>query len=249
MLVICNGAIKSGSTWLFNILTKLVSLEYPSAEYLTNRSDKHPCIVPDKLTEFIAQVDIFSENYITKNHLDGNKYSSILMQHKDVYVIDIKRDIRDVIVSNYYHDCFRNGYKYEFEKYYWDEGRALAHKLNSYHKSWDSYGNNYYLSKYENLHNSFEKEVASIAEVLGLSVGIDKIGLIKEQTSIIKLRKEYKTTPRFEGEKFFRKGEIGDWKNHFSDQMLDDLKKVQRGGVSNNKLSKFFVGLKNNLNK
>ncbi|MDZ7829178.1 MAG: hypothetical protein U5K33_06725 [Halofilum sp. (in: g-proteobacteria)] len=61
MLVICNGAIKSGSTWLYNILVHLVELRRPPERYLTANSRKresNPCIRPDMLAEFLASEDI-----------------------------------------------------------------------------------------------------------------------------------------------------------------------------------------------
>jgi hypothetical protein len=81
------------------------------------------------------------------------------------------------------------------------------------------------------LHSAFAEEVRCIANVLNVDVSDHDIERIKEETSLRQLRSQYQSEPKFEGEKFFRKGEIGDWKNHFDEAMLVDIEKIERGGI------------------
>ncbi|MGH8596734.1 MAG: sulfotransferase domain-containing protein, partial [Gammaproteobacteria bacterium] len=144
MLLICNGAIKSGSTWLYNILINLVDCQAPPARYLTGRSAKSPCIKPEMLELFLATEDIRNNHYISKNHYADPKLKDLLSRYEDAYVFDIERDVKDVIVSNYYHDRFRNGYQGTFEQYYWEQGRGTAVKIARYHALWRDGGPHVY---------------------------------------------------------------------------------------------------------
>lgn len=231
MLIICNGAIKSGSTWLFNILINLVDCQNPPDEYLTGRSEKSPCIKPELLEQFLAEVDYENNHYISKNHLNRPEYKALIQDNPHVFIFDIERDPRDVVVSNYYHDCFRNDYKGSFEKYYWAEGRFVADQLAGYHNLWIDCGPRAYTSSYERLKEEFQPEAQAIAAVLGIQLSDDGAEQLKAKTSIDSLRKNYQDDKRYQGEKFFRKGEVGDWKNHFDEKMLTDIAAIKEKGI------------------
>lgn len=231
MLIICNGAIKSGSTWLYNILINIVDCQHPPAHYLTGRSEKSPCLRPDMLDQFLREEEYKTQNYITKNHLSDPSYVSLFRSHDEVYVFDIERDPKDVAVSNYYHDQFRNGYEGDFADYYWDSARYVVDQLANYHNLWRHSGPRNYVSSYERLQSNFEAEVVDIAKVLGVELSNEQVVALKVQTSLGSLRSEYKKDDRYQGEKFFRKGEVGDWVNHFDKAMLEDANKIIDRGI------------------
>ena len=82
MLVICNGAIKSGSTWLYNILFNLLEFERPPERYLTDGSRKRkeaPCIQPDRPACFLENQGIASYEYLFKNHLAQPESRDLVM--------------------------------------------------------------------------------------------------------------------------------------------------------------------------
>ena len=102
----------------------------------------------------------------------------------------------------------------------------MAARLAEYHELWRDAGPRVYISSYSRLHREFDAEVRRIAALIGCTVSNDDLCQIKEKTSLHTLRKEYEHEPRFEGKKFFRKGEIGDWKNYFTrrdGQMFHEL--------------------------
>lgn len=231
MLVICNGAIKSGSTWLFNVLKVLTNSQDPPKNYLTQRSEKSPCIRPELLASYLATEDYRTRNFISKNHLNRVEHRDLLAKYDDVYVFDIERDPKDVIVSNYYHDRFRNGYQGSFADYYWEQGREVAGTLADYHNLWRGDHPRFYISSYEKLHQEFAGEVRRIAAVLGVLIADEELETVRERTSIKNLREDYREDPRYAGEKFFRKGEVGDWRNHFDTEMLNDIVRIERDGI------------------
>lgn len=240
MLIICNGAIKSGSTWLYNILTQLVDCQHPPEQYLTGRSEKSPCIKPELLSSFLDVEDYVNNNYITKNHLSSVEHRDLIKSRTHVFLFDIERDPKDVVVSNYYHDCFRNGYKGDFKQYYWENGRYVASQLSYYHNLWRDQATNFYISSYERLHNEFPKEVEAISAVLCISLTPQEIDSIMESTSLGTLRKDYQDDARYQGDKFFRKGVVGDWRNHFDSKMLKDIERIETCGIHPFDVRKLF---------
>ena len=247
MLIVCNGAIKSGSTWLFKILTGIVDCQSPPDHYLTGNNPKHPCIKPDAFETFLACEDTKGFDYISKNHLSKNAHKELLLNHPDTYVFDIVRDPRDVIVSNYYHERFRHNYEGSFDEFYWSKGRTLAAFLSRYHSLWEPDGKRIYRSSYECLQSDFSKEVRAIAEFIGHGLSDAEVEALRERTAMRTLRKEYEDEPQFEGEKFFRKGIVGDWKNHFDDKMSADITKIGESGVPPTNLSRIISAIRSRV--
>ncbi|MFQ5634644.1 MAG: sulfotransferase domain-containing protein, partial [Gammaproteobacteria bacterium] len=205
MLLVCNGARKSGSTWLYNILTSLVACEEPDARFLTGNT-RNPCLRPDMLEEFLGTADFDFVDYITKNHLAGPEFRDMLLARQNVYVFDIERDPKDVAVSLYYDACNRHGYGLGFDRFYWSEGREKIAELSAYHGLWRQAGPRCHVASYEGLKNGFAAEVRAIAGILGIALSDDEIDRLREKTSMESLRSKYADQDLYKGERFFRKG-------------------------------------------
>lgn len=245
MLVICNGAAKSGSTWLYNIVSHLMEFQWPAQSYISQSNTKHPTIKEKYLQNFVDNEDLVGCHYISKNHYGRPFHRTILLSSPNTRVIDMARDTRDVIVSSYYDSCRRNGFKGTFDDYYWQEGRLLVDYMKRYHDVWYPVHEQICLTSFEALKTDFTAEVSKIAEFLGLAVESIDIDEIYQKTSIDSLRKNYKDDAQYNTEKnpFFRKGEIGDWQNHFSDKMIKDYEKINENG-----LGRFdFIYLRNRI--
>ena len=234
MLVICNGAPKSGSTWLYNILIRLGDYRWPPDRYLTKsslESKANPTIRPDLLKEFLETEDLGNIDWISKNHLAEPEHRALLQDYEAVFIFDLERDIRDVIVSAYYDSLNRNQFQGTFPSYYWSEGRRLAHHILQYHDLWRGFGPRAYLSSYERLKLDFAGEVRRIAAVLHRELDDAQVLQIQSETSLEGLRDQYSEIELYEGDRFFRKGEIGDWVNHFDEKMSADLERIGVGGI------------------
>ena len=234
MLVICNGAIKSGSTWLYNILFNLAEFQRPPERYLTEGSrkrKKNPCIQPRFLADFLEHEDIASNDYLSKNHIGRQEHRDMLMDNPDVFVFDIERDVRDMVVSAYYDECNRNGYQGDFGSYYWSTGRYVADDVIRYHAIWRDAGKHFCMVSYERLHEDFAGEAERIAQTLGITLDADAIADLQEKTSIGSLRKRYQDEALYKENKFFRRGVVGDWQNHFDASMIDDIDSIATNGI------------------
>jgi hypothetical protein len=232
MLIVCNGAAKSGSTWLYNIVDRLLPCEWPPKDVLTS-SRKHPTIKPVRLADYLALGHHHHRRVITKTHYGRAEQRSLLLADPAVRVIDMERNLYDVIVSTYYDAKGRNGFRGSFARFYWYEGRTQADYLLRYHRLWGDGHPQVCVTSFEALKADFAGEVAKIAAFLGIEVTPARVAEIEQETSLHTLRDRYKDEPLYADAKnpFFRKGEVGDWKNHFDDAMLADIRRIERRGL------------------
>lgn len=226
MLIVSNGAFKSGSTWLFNILRCITKFPAPSDEYL-NHGWVNPSIHKEKLADFLDNVDYASKDYLVKNHFKKEYQRKMLLSHKSIYVLDIDRDLRDVVVSAYYYHSRRKGYEGNFDSYYWSWGRKVAHKVRLHHSVWRVDSPNVYVSSYEKLKYDFVSETRRIGAFLGFDLSEQDIDLIKRETTLGRLREKYSDNDP----DFFRKGNVGDWQYYFDEAMLKDIEKIRKKGI------------------
>jgi hypothetical protein len=230
MFVMANGAFKSGSTWLRNIIREM--MEFQSIPESYRHPDYLLWIPPSKLGDFLREVDLHNQHFISKGHLHSHKYVDMLLSHPDVRVFDITRDVRDVIVSHYYHMLREGKVKSEFGPYYWKLGRYKACQIVQYHDLWSVDHPQMFISSFEALKSDFHNEVRRIGEFLGIALSDAEIGRIKEKTSLERQRKKRGEEDVPEELRFFRKGIIGDWQNHFDNAMAEDIAMIQEKGLS-----------------
>lgn len=223
MLIISNGAPKSGSSWLFATLKLLTDYGAPPREYL-NPHWGHPSLLPKKLVQFLQNADYAHNNFLCKNHFGNMKQREMILSYPHVVVIGIKRDLYDTVVSFYYHLQRTENYKGSFEEYYWKNGRYFADEVIKYNKTWDDKLGSVYISEYEKFHSNFEHELLQISEVIKIRLNEEKIKFIKNETEFSRLKAVTRS-------RHLRKGKIGDWKNHFDEKMLLDIENIQRNGL------------------
>jgi hypothetical protein len=228
MLVISNGAFKSGSTWLFMVLRCMTSFPPPPKEYWDPRWDDEVVysINPRKLVSFLRDVDYSSRSYLSKNHLGRRRHRHVLLSCENVFVLDIERDIRDVVVSAYYHVRKLKGYDANFETFYWERGRQVARRVMQHHSLWRVDSPKVYISSYEKLKLDFNSEVSRLGEFLGFDLSERQIEAIREQTTLERLKEGSGEWNARTGR--FRKGIIGDWQGHFKPDMLEDIEKIEK---------------------
>jgi hypothetical protein len=238
MLIVCNGAFKSGSTWLFRI-AKLIILSKPiPSEFHSFEKWHGQSIASDKLSEFLEKVDYKNENYVCKSHYDDVNIRELLLSFNGVYILNIKRDIRDVIVSAYYHYNKEDGVKRTFEEFYWEKGQSLIRFINQYHDIWQNINGKIYVSSYQKLHEDFDNEVRRIFNFLNYNLKPNDLELLREKTSLETSRKLWKEDSKPPDERFFRKGVIGDWKSHFTPLIEKDFIKINQALESTTSISK-----------
>jgi LPS sulfotransferase NodH len=221
MLVVLNGAQKGGSTWLAKIVQAMNFCERVPEEFKVPGWTSSS-ISEDKLDLFLNSFDLTSRNFYCKQHWHSSNRFKELIEHPDVRMVNIIRDIRDVLISRYFHDLrLDNTQESDLEVYFDLRGRDLMRQYMEYHTFWHGNENSIqpFLCSYERLHSDFNSQVVELIEYLNLSYDNTTIKRIEMKTSFSSM----KITG--EGE-FFRKGTVGDWRNYLSDRIINDLKKL-----------------------
>ncbi len=232
MLVISNGAMKCGSTWLTAILLEMVDHKPLPEGYHDERFGEIPTIRGEKLRQFLNHVDYHNENYVTKNHFYFER--PLLSGYRNVKVLDVRRDLADTLVSLFFHVRkkiveFQEDVAPSLEdikKAYWAHGPEMAAGIARYHAVWSRECPWVYVSSYERLKEDAAKEIKAIGSFLGLPLSDRRIGEIIEATSFKRMANANR--PSDSGmEARFRKGVVGDHKNYFDESILSDIRKIE----------------------
>ena len=253
MLIICNGAFKSGSTWIHAIVLEVLKVNkinlLDAPVHYTNNINSPTTIIESKLFEFLDNENYVKNNYITKSHYFLKKtinrdYDS------DIFFLFVERDVRDAVVSHFYH--LKKKYKFigNFSLYYLFIGRFKAFEILKFNNMYmEKFGlDNFF--KYSDMKNNFEVVLSKISAILNLKdLSEEEIMSIKQNTSIAKMRNDlllgktkYYSTVSEDREGVIRKGAIGDWIGHFTIRQLTDIKRLESFDVSNFfKFTYFFL--------
>ena len=243
MLIICNGAFKSGSTWLHAIVLEVLKVNKISVLdaplHYTNNINSPTSIIESKLFEFLDNENYIKNNYITKSHYFLKK--TINRDYDtNVYFLFVERDVRDAVVSHYYH--LKKKYKCigNFSVYYLFIGRFKAFEILKFNRMYiESFGRNNFF-KYSDMKNNFEQVLSKISSMLNLKdLSVNEVISIEKNTSISKMRNDlllgktkYYSKVSVDRQGVIRKGVIGDWKGHFSIRQQIDIKRLERLDVS-----------------
>jgi hypothetical protein len=214
---------KSGNTWVKSLLGNYINDTAIDFHLLSS-------IIPD-IDDNPEQINnIKTSPRIIKSHF---AYTS--EYPKVIYII---RDGRDVAVSYYYHLILRGKIKkdIDFRTYFYDYFMKGASKFGGWGEhvsSWKSAeGKNILFVKYENLLTETEKVFREILQFSGLPLNQGKFTAAVQKSSFENMQQteamntetirkdfDFKDT----GYGFIRKGIAGDWKSHFTEEMLSDF--------------------------
>lgn len=215
MLIVSNGAFKSGSTWVTLIVGRLgeyakVPADYCDAQWM------HDTVPPPRVPDFLREVDCAGTDYLLKAHYkpsDGLREAFLAVP--SARILNIYRDPKDVLVSAYFHYRRIEGFSGTFAEFFTHRAERLVRSLAQYHLYWDPFGveDRIFLTTYEKLHRSFADEVFRLGAFLGRELTEEQIAAIRDDTEFSKLQhKGNKNRPS----KFFRKGVMGDWLEHMT---------------------------------
>lgn len=231
VLILSNGNFKSGSTWVTAIIKAIIrtkKTEFPS--YFQNPKYDN-WINRFKIGRFIASSEFSKENiWISKTHIyQPNIILDILKYQKNIKVINIERDIKDVLVSHFHH--LRNAKKINlnFEEYFNSWGKYKAIQYLRYSTSWKEI--DFCLKiRYEDLITSNSETIKNIANYL--EVNYVDVLKVQEETKIKSLRGNSIQKGLNEEKWFYRKGIVGDWENYFDERMLNKVSLIKQNNIS-----------------
>jgi sulfotransferase family protein len=216
MLIVSNGAFKSGSTWLDRIVNQLVRSR-PIPREFQNPRWVHQSVTPELFERFLDEVDVSAADYLSKNHIRDERLRAVLLAHEQVRVLNVTRDLRDVLVSAYFHDRREGRADGEIAEYWDGLGRRRIQQVITHHRLWNTGHAQVFVTSYEALQASFGAQVEALAAFLGVEgVNVDDVAAA---TDFERMR----GPATGNGERFHRKGIVGDWQNHLSPRIVAEL--------------------------
>lgn len=240
MKVFVTTQMRTGSTWLCDILANLLSLDW---SFIERR--RHS---PQNFNKWVNTGD----NKLYKMHYaHPNEICSHIKDNKS-YVISITRDIKDTIISNLFYiryDKILPNLK-RLTDYKRLRAKVMNSKLNDrqyinmfireqeiYIKGmvdvWKSYNDSYQHPKYllityEQLYQHPKITLSNIASFLGVKIHITQIKTIMNDNSFYQKTKRKPGTGDNKG--FKRRGIIGDWSNWMNKESIDIIDRMVNDG-------------------
>lgn len=200
-LIICNGAYKSGSTWVEKIVREVVDADAFSDHY----KDRYQF---DSLN--MALLDEFLRSnksglYVTKAHDKNPGAIRVCKKYANIKVIMITRDPRAVFFSYYHHFCRTIGISLPVVLFYYTFGKFKVAEIACYNNAWSMEEDVLWLN-YEDLIVSPIKNIEKICNFIGVKADVKSVF---DNTTLSSLRKKESNIKK---KNFFRSGEVDEWK-------------------------------------
>jgi hypothetical protein len=243
MLIICNGAFKSGSTWVHALVDVILEVRSVPMTDIPEKYNlgKSPVskITESMLFEFCNNENIVEKNYLTKAHFFqvdtlSREYS------ENVKFIFVERDLRDAIVSHFHHLKVYRNLKCSFSTYYRFLGRYKAYEIWLFNQRCKKYFGGENLFNYADMKADIGAAMDRLCTIIGAeSLNPEERQSVVDRTSLDAMRKQAAGgDQRFyhgagdKNSKLFRKGEVGEYKEYFDAVSLKDIDKIESGHFS-----------------
>lgn len=223
------GMPKSGTTWLEKMMSSYPGYEellLPGANFYELRTGEgHLYDLPDN-----AFGGLNERLVLTKMHCHGSEQNVGVLKDAGIPYVVLYRDPRDVAVSHYFYvrntpwhgdyqalkDCdVQEGIRYFIRK----RLPEFAHWMRSWRDNRDV-GNSLMIS-YEEMLEDTADVIRKVFQLFALEADESRITQIVDENSFKSLEAsdQGKTA-------FFRKGQSGDWINHFDESLRQEFKRV-----------------------
>lgn len=239
MLVICNGAFKSGSSWIHALVSSIMHIRAIPLAGIPGKYNlgKSPVslISEQCLANFVSTEDIRSNNYLTKAHF-FSEATLARTYPPEVIFIFIERDIGDAVVSHYFHFLAKLKVKIPFDLYYWLIGRYKAYEISLFNHRCRHYFGDEHFFTYEQMKADTPAAVQKLCCILGVEpLSGEEINSVLAETSLESMRDKAKTGKLIyyhdagnQHAAMFRKGAVGEYAQHFGPRSLRDVQSIGR---------------------
>ena len=224
---------RSGTTWTEQMVHLLVNKGEQGEQRLT---DAVPWLetLPHRPNSMIEFLEAMPQRRLFTSHLPYP-----LMPHIDntsAKIVYVARNPKDVAISTYFHNQSKGGYEGSWDEYfqlflYSDVGFGpyFDHVLPWWQASQKD--KNILFLMYENIKHDHAGNVAKLASFLDIQTDSQLIETVVRLSSFQSMTSNETTNfewipQKADKPKHFRRGDIGDWRNHFSpeqSQQMDDL--------------------------
>ena len=222
---------KSGSTWLAFMIANLMTEECDDQKIADQR------FLPGVGKQHEAKHRLPCGGRLIRTHE--------VWRPQYLRAIYVVRDGRDVAVSEYWHRRRVTGFEGDFSGFleYWLRGYftgagAWAKHIEGWLTSPSNRNGEVLLVRYEDLKQDTVGELRRVADFLGLESSDERITSAVQASTLEKMKKQEERSEgikhREKDEKIpvVRKGNVGDWRNHFSDSDIERFSEHAGGAMS-----------------
>jgi len=221
---------RSGTTWTEQMVHLLVNKGEQGEQRLT---DAVPWLetLPHRPNSMIEFLEAMPQRRLFTSHLPYP-----LMPHIDntsAKIVYVARNPKDVAISTYFHNQSKGGYEGSWDEYfqlflYSDVGFGpyFDHVLPWWQASQKD--KNILFLMYENIKHDHAGNVAKLASFLDIQTDSQLIETVVRLSSFQSMTSNETTNfdwipQKADKPKHFRKGDIGDWRNHFSPEQSQQM--------------------------
>jgi hypothetical protein len=214
---------KCGTTWMEQVVHLLLHDGEQGEKLLT---DQNPWVeaIPSRPAGFQAFLAAMQEPRVFTSHLPYQLMPAV--DSPLARFVYVARNPKDTAVSYYYHDRSKMGYDGR-----WDEhlqlfmaGNVLFGDFYDQILDWweaSKTADNIFFTTYEAMKADLAQVATELAEFLGVTPEPELIASVVDQSSFKAMstnpQTDFHWIPSKEGEEsHFRKGVVGDWRNHFT---------------------------------
>lgn len=211
MWVIANGANKSGSTWIFQLLEATGSFSELPSEFQDKRFS-NASVAPNCISKAVGKLGSDEVAYVSKQHWPQSNAETLSVSN--IKMVNIIRDIRDMVVSRYHHEVRVGNEINDISQFIREKGASLVSNYCSYHQYWlDSIHvkkENYFITSYEHLRTNDMAAANELFDFTELDISFDM-----REKAVEKNRFESKTNTG--SGSFFRKGKVFGFKDEIDE--------------------------------
>ncbi|MCC5788786.1 MAG: sulfotransferase domain-containing protein [Opitutales bacterium] len=228
--LILNGAAKSGSTWLVQLIRK-TNTWTPIPNCFQQDGWRNSCVDETKLLDFVLHSLEDNKLYYTKQHWNSPRLiDQISARSKAIPIVaNILRDPRDMVLSRYHHNLRHKLTDLPLNKWIKLESSKFILQNKIYHSNWVDWGarnkNHYVYTVYEALHSDLSYYGSSFLIETHLKMGLN---ISEQQAAACANLTEFNNIPdRHKGSgKFFRKGTAGAFVSEITKEEEDFILKL-----------------------
>ncbi|XP_033873778.3 sulfotransferase 6B1-like [Acipenser ruthenus] len=213
---------KCGYNWMIQVLNKLAF----SAGKL--RNPKYIPYLEFTNPEKLKLLSTLPSTRILGTHMNTNNIPVSFFEKKSKILV-VLRNPKDTAVS-YFHFYNKNPVLPAFDS--WDKffsqymsGEVMWGSYFDHAVLWEKYidSENVKIVTYEDLKANFTEEIKEIAKYFNYTLSDEQIQTIAEESTFDAMKEKSQEMYGSFGKVIFRKGGVGDWKNHFSDEQSKEV--------------------------
>ncbi|XP_022537814.2 sulfotransferase 6B1 [Astyanax mexicanus] len=214
---------KCGFNWMVAVLRKIMS-----AASGVKAESKMPPLMEFFGSEALQFLQKAPSPRLLGTHMHPDNIPASFFQKKTKMLV-VFRNPKDTMVS-FYHFSSKNpvlATPESWDQFYTDfmSGEVPWGSYFDHALAWEKYIDDpsVMIITFEELKQDLSGGVQRVAEFFGYSLTDDQIQSIAEESTFNAMREGSKDSHGQMGKVFFRKGEIGDWRNHFSDVQSEEM--------------------------